>query len=109
MISKLFCYLGWILFVMGFIAYGLYMTGTPIPDANGDYFQLPITIKHQAYNMILYGAAFLFAHRIIDLLEQLVENRHYHSNNPEDNNEETANYAAYVSQYQSDKAEDNTR
>ena len=59
--------------------------------------------------MILYGAAFLFAHRIIDLLEQLVENRHYHSNNTEDNNEETGNYDTYVSQYHSDKAEDNTR
>ena len=94
---------------MGFISYALYMTGTPMPDANGDYFQLPIKIKQQAYNMILCGAAFLFAHRIIDLLEQLVENRHYHSNNTEDNNEETGNYDTYVSQYHSDKAEDNTR
>mgnify|MGYP006128064213 CR=1 FL=1 len=81
MISGIFRVLGWFLFVTGLIVYGLYMSGTAVPPVympgaaweTAEYYPLTIAHKHQAYSMILFGSAFLFAHRIIDLLEQLVD------------------------------------
>ena len=73
MIAKLFFAMGCLLFIGGVGAYGLYMTATPLPQPDGTSAISAPAHKYQAYNMVLYGSAFLFAYRIIRLLKELVE------------------------------------
>ena len=78
MITIAFEIKGWVLFGGGLLTYGLYIygifeSGKPMPLFSGGN---PITIehKHQTYNMLLYRAGFLFAHKILVLLERFVKN-----------------------------------